>query len=268
MTIEQHMHVRVSRISASVAAIVLVVCSLLSAGCVTTSTELRFPTSHVAPYSTIDGDVLWAVAPLRNETGVSVVDTLAIADSFAATFQEVRGVSVVPVNRTLGAMRAMGIQSVDSASDARRLAMELGVDAIVVGSVTAWDPYNPPRIGLSLALYGRPGTDRLGDGGAVIDPRTLTAAASDNQLPSARGSEAALSVASAHLDAANHEVLMAVQRYAEGRHNPETALGWRGYLASMSLFTKFACHQMAGRLLDQERLRLAREHAGQQASAR
>lgn len=237
------------------------------AGCTTTSTDLRLPAPLVAPYDARSGDVLWAVAPLRNETGVSVVDGAAIADTLAATFQEARGISTTPVNRTLAAMRAIEMDEVASGADARRLALAMGVDGVIVGTVTAWDPYDPPRLGLSLALYSRPGGERMIDDAAVVDPRSLTASPTERRLPSARAADAPLSIAAEHLDGANHEVLAALRAYAEGRHDPNSALGWRGYLASMSLFTKFASHRLAGALLDRERLRLARMSAVQESSA-
>ncbi len=267
MTIEQHMLVRIQSRAKAMLSLLIPLFLFAPIGCAPKA-ELQFPASLVAPYETIQGDVLWAVAPPRNESGVGLLDPLIVADALAATFQEVRGISVVPVNRTIGAMQAMGISEVSSAADARRLALELGVDGVVVSSITAWNPYKPPRLGLSLALYGRPGSDRLVERAADVDPRRLTSSTSERRLPNAGAGDQALSVAAEHLDAANHEVLMAVRAYAEGRSDPQTALGWRGYLASMQLFTKFACYQLTGRLLNEERLRLAREYATAQALAR
>ncbi len=184
MTIEQHMLASTwSRTRA-----LLLLFTLLGAaplGCASSKDPLGTPTALVAPYETIQGDVLWAVAPPRNESGVGLLDPLTIADTLAATIQEVRGVSVVPVNRTIGAVRALGMYQVTSGADARRLALELGVDAVVVGSITAWNPYKPPRLGLSLALYGRPGSDRLTERSADIDPRQLTSATTERRLPNA-----------------------------------------------------------------------------------
>jgi hypothetical protein len=269
MTTEQHMLATIRTTGrASYAFFLLLPLLLLPAGCSSNRYELQAPTALIAPYETAQGDVLWAVAPPRNESGVGVLDPLDVADTLAATLQEVRGVTVVPVNRTLGAMRSIGIEHVSSPADARRLALELGVDGVIVSSITAWNPYKPPRIGLNLALYGRPGSDRLTERAADVDPRELTSATTERRLPNAGAHDQALSVAAAHLDAANHEVLMSVRHYAEGRHDPETALGWRGYLASMQLFTKFACYRLTGQLLDEERLRLARERVTAQALAR
>lgn len=268
MTIEQHMLVRIRTRTRALLSLLSLLLLLSPVGCAGSGDQLGTPASLVAPYETIQGDVLWAVAPPRNESGVGVLDPLTVADTLAATLQEVRGISVVPVNRTIGAMRTLGMDQVSSAADARRLALELGVDGVVVSSITAWQPYRPPRLGLSLALYDRPGSARLTERATDVDPRQLTIATTERRLPSAGHADQALSVAAEHLDAANHEVLMAVRMYAEGRHDPESALGWRGYLASMQLFTKFACYRLAGRLLDEERLRLAREHAAAQALAR
>lgn len=270
MTTEQHMLVATIRRRWIQNPLLLGVAllTMTTLGCQSGREAFRYPASLVAPYDSVNGDVLWAVAPMRNESGVSVVDTLTVSDSLAAALAEVRGVSVVPLNRTLGAMRSLEMQQVQSAADARRLALQLGVDAIVVGTVTAWDPYDPPKLGLSLALYSRPGSALLSDAGATLDPRKLVSAATELSLPSRPFADAPLSVASEHLDGANHEVQLAVQAYAEGRHEPASALGWKRYLASMSLFTKFVSFRLTGRLLDQERLRLARERTEQQAEAR
>ncbi len=264
MTTEQHMQPKFAL--QPMIAVIPVIAAFLT-GCTAPTTDLRLPAPLVAPYDARSGDVLWAIAPLRNETGVSVVDGAGIADTLAATFQEARGISTVPVNRTLAAMRALGMDEIASGADARRLALAMGVDGVIAGTVTAWDPYDPPRLGMSLALYSRPGGARLVDDDAVVDPRSLTSSPTERRLPPAGAGDAPLSTVAEHLDGANHEVLAALRAYAEGRHDPNSALGWRGYLASMSLFTKFASHRLAGNLLDKERLRLARMVAMQESPA-
>ena len=258
MTTEQRMLFRGSFVG-FVLAMMVAMPALSGAGCATTSRGLRLPTVLVSPYGARDGDVIWAVAPPRNESGVSAVDPLEVADAIAATIQEVRGISAVPVNRTLAAMRALGMERVESAADARRVALAMGVDGVIVGTISAWDPYEPPSLGMSLALYGRPGgSGRLEDQSAEVDPRALTSAARERRLPSAHSGATPLSTVSEHLDASNHAVLAQLRAYAEGRNDPTSALGWRSYLASMTLFTKFASHRLAAELLDKERLRLAR----------
>jgi hypothetical protein len=221
--------------------------------------QMKPPVEHVSPYNTSGGDVLWAVAPLRNETGTSFVDVEGISDRIVMTVDQVRGIRCLPLNRTLVAMRALELTAIESPDQMKRLATELGADGVIVGSVTAYDPYTPPTLGLALALYAKPGhLDRLGQ--TLIDTRRLEYQPTDYQY--FRGSnfnDAPVSVISATLDARNHGVQMRVEEYATGRSDPVSALGWRTYLMSMDLYTEFAAWHAVGRLLDHEWLRLSRQ---------
>lgn len=239
---------RVSR-SARGGGMVLVAAVLAAAGC--QGPSLTPPEALVAPYSTAQGTPVWAVAPLANESGTSVADAGMVSDALVAKLAEVRGLSALPLNRTLGAMRALRLDAIRSPAEARALAEALGVDGLVIGTITAYDPYEPPRLGLTLGLFTRDGR-----GGPQVDPESLRTAASERAV-TAPGADAQ-TVVSDYADAANHEVLMDLRRYAEGRHDPNSALGWRRYTASMELFTEFAAHRAVSRLLEQERLRLAR----------
>lgn len=231
----------------------------LAAGCSINPDNLHPPHVLAAPYDTVDGPVLWAVVPLANESGTSVAEPMAVTDALVARITETRGLAAVPANRTIGAMRALGMTQVATVADARVLAKALGVDGIVVGSITAWDPYDPPKLGLSLALFAREGSLRTG--GDWLDPVALEMAYTDQGLTPTTDAavlQKPASVVAGHLDGANHETQMEVRRYAEGRHDYEAALGWRRYLASMDLYTDFAAYWAVRGLLDSERLRLAR----------
>lgn len=225
-------------------------------GCSPTNRDrLDPPDVLVAPYRAVQGDVLWAVAPLTNESGVSFVDTGMIADRLVNTIDEVRGLACLPLNRTLAAMRARGMRSVSSPEDARALAQTLGVDGLIVGTITAYDPYDPPKLGLKLALFARnPGVTQ-----PELDPMRLQTAYTefDRDLAT-QFLDRPVSTLSEYLDGANHEVQMELRRYATGRHNPETALGWRSILASMDLYTQFATFVAVSRFIEQERLRVLR----------
>ena len=219
---------------------------------------LSAPRNLVSPYSTTGPDFVWAVAPLTNESGVSVVDNLSVSDALVNQIQQVSGLSAIPVNRVLTAMRALDMQTVDSPEDAVALADAVGADAIVAGAVTAWDPYEPPEIGMNLVLYVLRDELRDPNGGSEVDPRELQQAVTEGRLPARARRTAPIAVASKHFDAANHEVLANVRQYAEGRHDPGAPMGWRLYIASMSLFTEYACHALTEQLLDAERIRMAR----------
>ncbi len=223
----------------------------LCAGCAPRP-DLVAPEVLVSPYA---GDAettpLWAVAPLANESGTSAVDVLAVTDAVVAKVAEARGLACVPTNRVVAGMRALGLAGVSSPEEARRLAGALGVQAVVVGTISAYDPYDPPTLGLTLGLV-----QREGGAEAALDPRALRRAGSETAAVGAR--PASVVVVSEHLDGRNHEVLMGLRRYADGRHDARAALGWRSYLASMDLYTQFGAYVAVGRLLDAERLRLSR----------
>lgn len=246
----------------------LVACASLAlvAGC-SSKPELTAPETTVSPYgATGPNRPVFAIAPLRNESGVSVVDTLRISDALAARCAEVHDLSCLPVNRTLAAMRALGMPEVRSPEDARRLAMAVGADAIIVGSITAYDPYDPPKLGLTLGLYAREGSSITRRPSAATDPKSIQLQPDETRWTGGAFANQPLSVISEMLDAANHEVLMNVQRYAEGRHDSASALGWKRYVKSMDLYTDFAAYWSVYRLMNQERLRLAREPAPQKTA--
>ena len=228
--------------------------ALAMLSCCAPRETLNPPDVLVAPYHAASGDVLWAVAPLANESGVSFVDTAMVADQIIHSVDQVRGLACLPLNRTLAAMRARGMTSVASPQDARALATALGVDGLIVGVIAAYDPYDPPKLGLKLALFARnPGVES-----ASLDPLRLQISytESDRRIATQYLTKPVATV-SEHLDAANHEVQLEIRRYATGRHETESALGWKAIMASMDLYAQFASFVAVSRLIDQERIRLA-----------
>jgi hypothetical protein len=195
---------------ACVAAVVLT--ELLAGGC---KPKLKEPTTLFSPEP---GVQLWAVAPFANESGVSTVNAYRVADLFTQQVQQVDGINTVPVNRVVLAMRHAGITSVASSDDALQLIELLDVDAIVVGTVTAWEPYPPPTMGMAvLLLAGSP--DRSGR----VDPRELVRATSGT--------------------------LAWIEAYASGRTEPGEPFGTDVYLMDMELYTQFVSFRLIHDLL-------------------
>lgn len=229
--------------------------ALALAACTKTSPRGRLDPPEVltSPYDSVKGDALWAVVPLANESGVSTVDTLACSDTLVGVITETRGLTCVPMNRTLAALRALGNRPINSPQAARTLANIMGVDGVVLGSITAYDPYDPPKLGLTLGLFSR---DRKA--ADPFDPMRLQSAYTDADytIGSSRFADKPVAALSEHLDGANHAVQMDIKRFAAGRHDPRSSLGWRTYLASMTLYTEFAAHLAVSRLIEQERLRV------------
>ncbi len=249
-----------SRLMTGAMVLSMLALSQLIFGCAGTEPKLKPPQTLVAPYDVSRGEPLWAVVPLRNESGTTIADPYLVSDKVVAAASQVRGVRCLPLNRTIAAMRALDLTDLSRPEEAEALAKALGADGLIVGSITAYDPYNPPRLGLALALYTRPGFSGrpLANTGGV-DPRRLTYQPTDYKyFPRSVHGEAPASVISEYLDGKNHQVLMDMQSYAEGRHAEGTALGWRRYLVSMDLFCEFGAWHGVNRLLEHEWIRMAR----------
>lgn len=253
MTSTQSMFTR--RAATAVIAALSAAASLAGCSAFSGPPKLTPPAPLVAPYGGEGSEVLWAVAPLRNESGTTLADPLVMSDKVIAAVSETKGLRCLPLNRSIEAMRSLEMSGVRSPSDALALAKTLGVDGILVGSITAYEPYEP-TLGLSLALYGRDGAMHSASA-KPLDPRSLTGKASEG--PSSGASNFALrplSVYAEHLDGKNHQVLLDVQGYATGRSDPSSALGWRRYVASMDLYMEFGAHHALAGLLNEEQRRV------------
>ena len=88
------------------------------------------------------------MAPLRNESGSIQADGGSIADHLTKHLENASNLDVIPVNRVLAAMARLEYGRVTSPTEARHLLHSLSVDGLVVGSITAYDPYDPPKVRL------------------------------------------------------------------------------------------------------------------------
>lgn len=93
-----------------------------------------------------------AVAPFFNLTNEPTVDGRQFALAYFNELQLVPGYEVVPVNVVEQMIREQNLR-LGGPEDVRRLAQLLGVDAIVVGAVTDYTPYYPPRCTMQVEWY-------------------------------------------------------------------------------------------------------------------
>ncbi|MCS7305541.1 MAG: hypothetical protein NZ602_10600 [Thermoguttaceae bacterium] len=93
-----------------------------------------------------------AVSPFFNLSEEPTVDGRQFALAYYNALQSVPGFEVIPVGQVERAMREYGI-NLNSPQEACRLAQILGADAIVIGAVTDYSPYYPPRLGLRVEWY-------------------------------------------------------------------------------------------------------------------
>lgn len=209
-----------------------------------------------APYAARQ---VWAIAPLRNESGSRSVDGLQMADQLTHAFEQVQGISALPLNRVLEAMNALEMTEIRTREDAIHLREALGVDALVVGSVTHYDAYDPPKIGLALDLYTWPVESR----GRGLDIRGLSWAPTADKAGIRRGTlhrpDQPVTTVSGYFDASGIGTKQLLDEYAYGRGSTPNGLHERRlYTINMNLFQEFAGHEMGSQLIWAEWQRLAR----------
>jgi hypothetical protein len=93
-----------------------------------------------------------AVAPFFNLSTEPSVDGRQFALAYFNELQLVPGFQVVPIGVVEQAIKTYGLE-MGSPDDARKLAQILEVDAVVVGSVTDFSPYYPPRCAMHVEWY-------------------------------------------------------------------------------------------------------------------
>ncbi len=188
---------------------------------------------------------VWAVAPVLNLSGQDGIDPFLQADLLYQQLQQVRGLTVIPVNRVADVYASLGITKVESSQQASVVCDLLGCDGLVVATVTAFDPYNPPKFGGSLQLFGSAGTAVP----ARVDPRELmrqAAPPADQPLPRQPDFRQAVGM----FDASNGSVRDALFAYAAGRNDPLGPLGPKEYLMNMDRYCGFAYHALIEQLVN------------------
>ncbi len=186
-----------------------------------------------------------AVAPALNLSGSKDFDPNRFADTMASELSYAEGVSVVPVSRVLGVLGEQGLTQVDSRDLALELVDRLGADAILVFAVTGYDPYDPPKIGISAQLFG----NRPGAGTRGVDPFALSRQAG---LVAARNGTLPPGLLGQHqqmYDAAHQSVVGDIRAFAAKRNGEGTPYGWRKYVVSQQHFIEYCCHTTIAALL-------------------
>ena len=229
--------------------VMLTVMVLVLCGCAPSGPQVREAPAPSAPTR------LWAVAPLRNESGSAHADGLTLADHLARQFETAPGVDVLPVNRTLVAMEALNLASTASPGDALKLLGTLDADVLVVGTITAYDPYDPPKLGLALELY----LSRRGHRQQALELRDLVSTPIDRTSVAQRQAlRQPVAVVSAVFDASDPAVDELLQQYVRDRKpRSDDAGAARLHRISMDLFSQFVSNVMSRRMLQAESRRLA-----------
>lgn len=203
---------------------------------------------QVAYLSPLKKREIWAVAPAVNLSGYRDADPLLQADIVFQQLQQVHGITVLPVNRVVEVYTTLKIDKVQSSEQAALVCDLLGCDGLLVPTVTAYDPYDPPKLGASLQLLSRPTSFARP---ASVDPRELARQATPRPVdPNPPASRIDIVQAVGMFDAANGSVREALNAYVAGRHDPVGPMGPKEYLASMDRYCGFVYHELIGEVLN------------------
>jgi hypothetical protein len=162
---------------------------------------------------------IWAVGPGVNLSGHREVDPILQADLLYGQLQQVKGMTVVPVDRVVQAYAFLNIERVESPEQAQQVCRLLDADALVVPTVTAYDPYLPPKMGASLSLF----------------------------VQEKQGAELHQSVGM--FDSGVGSVRRDILAFANGRSDPNGPMAEREYFLSMDRYSGFVYHELIADLL-------------------
>lgn len=128
------------------------ICGLASTGCALFPDRIVEPQFH-NPFPQLHRV---AVLPFYNQSAEPTVDGDQIALAYYNELQLIPGFEVMPVGvakQMLAASITATGNEPRSGPDFQRLAEQMGVDAVIVGSITEYSPYYPPRLGLAVDWY-------------------------------------------------------------------------------------------------------------------
>ncbi|MCH2160240.1 MAG: hypothetical protein MK085_00050 [Phycisphaerales bacterium] len=216
------------------------------------------PRTSLAPYQAVV-----AVAPFANESGVSIPPQkqLQVGDGIVTAINQGKGWKAVPLNRTIQAMRQLGMSRVDTLDGAVALIKQMGVDAIILGTITDWSPYDPPRFGANAIFVAG---DLVME--TTFDARTSEGSTREVVVEDTLPPQPIAQVVGVY-DAADHGNAIRLREYAAGRYDlnggfdpPE-----RYYLMVFRRYVEYATWCLVEDLIQNERARIA--GANQQANA-
>jgi len=121
---------------------------LLSSGCSLLPEISHQPTLH-NPFPQLSKV---AVAPFFNLSDDPTLDGKLVASAYFNELQSIPGFEVMSVAQVETAIKDYGIE-LSGPEDARRLAQILEVDAVVIGAVTDYSAWYPPRMSMKVEWY-------------------------------------------------------------------------------------------------------------------
>lgn len=218
---------------------VMTICLLLAAwplaaGCI--HMESRGEILH----NSMRGVETVVVAPMMNLSANANVDTIEVTKRFISELQQVGDIDVVPMGRVYQYLADNNMATVGSPEEARALAEVFKAQATIVGAVTEYDPYDPPRMGLAIQVYSAGAEPpALGEGG--FDPVNSARAAAPFPVAddaAGRPKDMIIGVFSGR----DVEVMQLAKVYASRRSADGSPYGWRRFLIDQHEFQRLCCY--------------------------
>jgi hypothetical protein len=127
--------------------IVSLIC-LICAGCAAIP-EIAYQPRYHNPFPQLHRA---AILPFFNLSENPHVDGERVALAYYEQLQGIPGFEVVPIGVVKLKLDGLAIR-LDEHTDYQQLAHDLGVDVLLVGAITEYSPYYPPRMGISVRWY-------------------------------------------------------------------------------------------------------------------
>jgi hypothetical protein len=210
----------------------------LLAGCAAPSESAGDPLSGIR---------VIAVLPFSDQTGGASFDADEFANILASELVKVGGVRVVRPAQIRAAFEAG--EALLTADDAIRIGRRVRADAVLACAITDYDPYDPPKVAVSVQLL------RVAGGPiSSSDLDRLLQSASWRRGPLTMSRDRAghaMAAFEAVYDAHEKQTRTALQAYAQGQIGSDSAfLREREFLAVQSRYMKFVSCQLIYRALE------------------
>ncbi|GIW99254.1 MAG: hypothetical protein KatS3mg111_2587 [Pirellulaceae bacterium] len=111
--------------------------------------DIRHKPQVINPFPQIESV---AVLPFFNQSEEPTLSGERVALAYMNELQQIRGFEVLPLGAVKVKLQEFG-RPLTTGEDFQSFAQFLGVDAVLVGSVTDYDPYYPPRMTMKVNWY-------------------------------------------------------------------------------------------------------------------
>ena len=178
-----------------------------------------------------------AVAPFVNLSPEENIDTLALSDIFFREFQSFGGLILVPPVKVQAEILT---GNYELPQDGQKLAERLGVDAVVFGVMTSYEPYGTQQVGMAVLMY-----TAHDHGLPAYGPESILLMSQSGRpfIPSEAAAPAVI-VSARVFDASDRATIQRMKTFARGFSEEENPLGYKTFVTSPNRFMQFVSHEM------------------------